>query len=103
VTAVSRSTVRATSRALNDARSERIISDARKGFALLDKVSLASHRCNGNFGEGCVTRRAFLEIEADSQEEAREKVQELLQESALEGWEEDLLGVTIEELPKESA
>jgi hypothetical protein len=50
-----------------------------------------------------ITRRAFLEIEADSQEEAREKVQELLQESALEGWEEDLLGVTIKELPKESA
>ena len=50
-----------------------------------------------------ITRRAFLEIEADSQEEAREKVQELLQESALDGWEEDLPGVTIEELPKESA
>ncbi len=23
-------------------------------FARLDKVGLASHRCNGNFGEGCI-------------------------------------------------
>jgi hypothetical protein len=30
-------------------------------------------------------------------------VQELLEESALEGWEEDLPEVTIEELPEESA
>jgi hypothetical protein len=50
-----------------------------------------------------ITRRAFLAIEADSQEEARAKVQELLEESALEGWEEDLPEVTVEELPEESA
>ena len=50
-----------------------------------------------------ITRRAFLEIEADSKDEARAKADELLEDGAVEGWEEDVPEVIVEELPEEPA
>jgi hypothetical protein len=48
-----------------------------------------------------ITRRAFLKIEAESKDEARAMAEQLLEEGAFEGWEEDLPEVIVEELPEE--
>jgi len=48
-----------------------------------------------------ITRRAFLNIEAESKDEARAMAEQLLEEGAFEGWEEDLPDVIVEELPEE--
>jgi hypothetical protein len=50
-----------------------------------------------------ITRRAFLEIEADSKDEARAMADQLLEEGTFGGWEEDVPEVIVEELPEESA
>jgi hypothetical protein len=49
-----------------------------------------------------ITRRAFLKLEAEDKEdkdEARAMAEQLLEEGALEGWEEDLPEVIVEEIP----
>ena len=46
-----------------------------------------------------ITRRAFLKIEAESKDEARAMADQLLEEGAFEGWEEDLPEVIVEEIP----
>jgi hypothetical protein len=48
-----------------------------------------------------ITRRAFLKIEAESKDEARAMAEQLLEEGAFEGWEEDLPDVIVEEIPEE--
>jgi hypothetical protein len=48
-----------------------------------------------------ITRRAFLNIEAESKDEARAMGEQLREEGALEGWEEDLPDVIVEEIPEE--
>jgi hypothetical protein len=50
-----------------------------------------------------ITRRAFMKIEAESQDEARAMAEQLVEEGAFEGWEEDLPDVIVEELPEELA
>jgi hypothetical protein len=50
-----------------------------------------------------ITRSAYTEIEADSTDEARAKADQLLEESGIGGWEEDIPQVKIEELPEEDA
>jgi hypothetical protein len=50
-----------------------------------------------------ITRRAFLKIEAENQDEARAMAEQLVEEGAFEGWEEDLPDVIVEELPEELA
>jgi hypothetical protein len=50
-----------------------------------------------------ITRRAFLEIEADSKDEARAMADQLLEEGTFGGWEGDVPEVIVEELPEESA
>jgi hypothetical protein len=48
-----------------------------------------------------ITRRAFRKIEAESKDEARAMAEQLLEEGAFEGWEEDLPDVIVEEIPEE--
>ena len=48
-----------------------------------------------------ITRWAFLNIEAESKDEARTMAEQLLEEGAFEGWEEDLPDVIVEEIPEE--
>ena len=50
-----------------------------------------------------ITRSAFAEIEAENAEEAHEKVIELLEEGEIQGWEEDVPQIRLEELPEEDA
>ena len=50
-----------------------------------------------------ITRSAYAEIEADNPQQAHEKVIELLEEGGIEGWEEDVLQIRLEELPEEDA
>ena len=47
-----------------------------------------------------ITRRAFLTLEAEDQDEAQAMVEQLLEEGAFEGWEEDLPEVIVEEIPE---
>ena len=46
-------------------------------------------------------RSAFAEVEADNAEEAHEKAIELLEEGEIQGWEEDVPQIRLEELPEE--
>jgi hypothetical protein len=46
-----------------------------------------------------ITRRAFLTVEAEDRDEARAMAEQLLEEGAFEGWEEDLPEVIVEEIP----
>jgi hypothetical protein len=46
-----------------------------------------------------ITRRAFLKLEAEDTDEARAMAEQLLEEGAFEGWEEDLPEVIVEEIP----
>jgi hypothetical protein len=50
-----------------------------------------------------ITRSAYAEIEADNAEQAYEKVNELLEAGEIEGWEEDVPQITLEEPPEEDA
>jgi hypothetical protein len=50
-----------------------------------------------------MTRRAFLTLEAEETDEARARVESLVEEDAFEGWEEDLPDVMVEEIPERSA
>jgi hypothetical protein len=50
-----------------------------------------------------ITRSAYAEIEADNREKAYEKVNELLEEGEIQGWEEDVPQIRLEELPEEDA
>ncbi len=50
-----------------------------------------------------ITRSAFAEVKADSAEEAHAKVIELLEEGEIQGWEEDVPQIRLEELPEEDA
>jgi hypothetical protein len=50
-----------------------------------------------------ITRSAFAEAEADHAEEAHEKVIELLEEGEIQGWEEDVPQIRLEELPEGDA
>jgi hypothetical protein len=43
-----------------------------------------------------ITRSAYLEVEADTLEEAREQVDALFDAGDIEGWEEDIPQITIE-------
>ena len=47
-----------------------------------------------------ITRRAFLTLEAEDRDEARAMAEQLLEEGAFEGWEEDLPEVIVEEIPE---
>jgi hypothetical protein len=47
-----------------------------------------------------ITRRAFLKIEAEDRNAARAMAEQLLEEGAFEGWEEDLPEVIVEEIPE---
>jgi hypothetical protein len=47
-----------------------------------------------------ITRRAFLKLEAEDKDEARAMAEQLLEEGAFEGWEEDLPEVIVEEIPE---
>ena len=48
-----------------------------------------------------ITRRTLLNIEAERKDEARAMAEQLLEESAFEGWEEDLPDVIVEEIFEE--
>jgi hypothetical protein len=48
-----------------------------------------------------ITRRAFLNIEAESIDEARAMAEQLVEEGAFEGWEADLPDVMVEDIPEE--
>ncbi len=50
-----------------------------------------------------ITRSAFAEVEADSTEEAHKKAIELLEKGEIQGWEEDVPPIRLEELPEEDA
>jgi hypothetical protein len=50
-----------------------------------------------------ITRSAYAEIEADTPDQAHEKVIELLEEGEIQGWEEDVPQIKLEELPEEDA
>jgi hypothetical protein len=50
-----------------------------------------------------ITRSAFAEVEADHVEEAHEKAIELLEEGEIQGWEEDVPQIRLEELPEGDA
>jgi hypothetical protein len=49
------------------------------------------------------SRSAYAEVEADTAEEAHEKVIELLEDGEITGWEENVPQIRLEELPKEDA
>ena len=46
-----------------------------------------------------ITRRAFLKLEAEDNDEARAMAEQLLEEGAFGDWEEDLPEVIVEEIP----
>jgi hypothetical protein len=48
-----------------------------------------------------ITRQAFLNIKSESKDEARAMAEQLREEGAFEGWEEDLPDVIVEEIPEE--
>jgi hypothetical protein len=50
-----------------------------------------------------ITRSAYAEVEADSQDEAHAKVDQLLEGGEIKGWEEDVPQIKIEELAEEDA
>lgn len=50
-----------------------------------------------------ITRSAYAEVEAANAEQALERVNELLEEGEIIGWEEDIPSITLEELPEEDA
>jgi hypothetical protein len=50
-----------------------------------------------------ITRSAYAEVEAANAEQAHERVNELLEEGEIKGWEEDIPSITLEELPEEDA
>jgi hypothetical protein len=50
-----------------------------------------------------ITRWAFLKLEAEDKDEARAMAEQLLEEGAFEGWEEDVPEVIVEEIPDGSA
>jgi hypothetical protein len=50
-----------------------------------------------------ITRSAYTEVEAANAEQAHERVNELLEEGEIEGWEEDVPNIKLEELPEEDA
>jgi hypothetical protein len=50
-----------------------------------------------------ITRRAFKKLEAEDKDEARAMAEQLLEEGAFEGWEEDLPEVNVEEIPEGTA
>jgi hypothetical protein len=47
-----------------------------------------------------ITRRAFMKPEAEDKDEVRAMAEQLLEEGACEGWEEDLPEVIVEEIPE---
>ena len=49
-----------------------------------------------------MTRRAFMQLEAEEKDEARALAEQLLEEGAFEGWEEDIPEVIVEEIPEGS-
>jgi hypothetical protein len=49
-----------------------------------------------------MTRRAFMKPEAEEKDEARALAEQLLEEGAVEGWEEDIPEVLVEEIPEGS-
>jgi hypothetical protein len=50
-----------------------------------------------------ITRSAYAEVEATNAEQAHERVNGLLEEGEIKGWEEDIPNMTLEELPEEDA
>ncbi len=50
-----------------------------------------------------ITRSAFAEVEAENAEEAHEKVIERLEEGEIQGWEEDVPQIRLEDLPEDDA
>jgi hypothetical protein len=50
-----------------------------------------------------ITRSAYAEVEADNAAQAQERVNELLEEGEIKGWEEDIPSITLEELPEADA
>ena len=50
-----------------------------------------------------ITRSAYAEVEATNAAQAHERVNELLEEGEIQGWEEDIPNITLEELPEEDA
>jgi hypothetical protein len=48
-----------------------------------------------------ITRRAFLNIEAESIDEARAMEEQLVEEGTFEGWEADLPDVMVEDIPEQ--
>jgi hypothetical protein len=48
-----------------------------------------------------ITRRAFLNLEAESEDETQAMAEQLWEEGAFEGWEEDLPDVIVEEIPED--
>ena len=50
-----------------------------------------------------ITRSAFADVEAENVEAAHEKVIELLEEGEIQGWEENVPQIRLEELPEEDA
>ena len=50
-----------------------------------------------------ITRRAFLKLDAKDKDEARAMAEQLLEEGAFEGWEEDVPEVIVEEIPEGTA
>jgi hypothetical protein len=50
-----------------------------------------------------ITRSAYAEVEATHVEQAHERVNKLLEEGEIQGWEEDIPTMTREELPEADA
>jgi hypothetical protein len=50
-----------------------------------------------------ITRSAYAEVEADSADEAHAKVDQVLEEGEIRGWEGDIPTITLEELPETDA
>ena len=50
-----------------------------------------------------ITRRAFMKVEAEDKDEARTIAEQLVEEGAFEGWEEDLPELIVEEIPEGTA
>jgi hypothetical protein len=45
-----------------------------------------------------ITRRAFMKLEAEDQDEARAMAEQLVEEGAFQEWEEDIPDVIVEEI-----
>jgi hypothetical protein len=50
-----------------------------------------------------ITRSAYAEVEAAHAEQTHERVNELLEEGEIKGWEEDIPSIPLEELPEADA